>query len=125
MFQTKKYLLKAIKICLLVHNSNKEELEKERNGMPVINIYNHGESHYTFFSFDVETKELVEEEQKADINQLSKVSIKSDNPCPELFDPCTREPMLREIPHVSGGLVALAIYLEVQSKTRIQSLEDL
>ena len=90
---TKKYLLKQIKICLLVHNSNKEELEKERNGMPVINIYNHGESHYTFFSFDVETKELVEEEQKADINQLSKVSIKSDNPCPELFDPCTREPI--------------------------------
>ena len=93
---TKKYLLKQIKICLLIHNSNKEELEKERNGMPVINIYNHGESHYTFFSFDVGTQELVEEEQKADINQSSKVSIKSDNPCPELFDPCTRELVLEK-----------------------------
>jgi len=88
---TKKLLKKNI--CLLIHNSYKEELEKERNGIPVINLHNYDEVHYKFFSFNVGTKDLVEEEKKADINQSSKVSVKSENPCAELFDPCTREPI--------------------------------
>lgn len=89
-------LLKC-KLTVIIYKTIKERLKRtDINGNPMIHLYNHDERHYEYFSFYPEKlKEEEKKEEKEEEKEEEKKKEEEDkkDPCPQLYDPCTKEPI--------------------------------
>jgi superfamily II DNA or RNA helicase len=79
-------------IILRIHNHIETHLLKNENGKAAIHLHNQGEQHYEYFSFFPEEKKA-EEKGASESEEKGASAEEKSNPCPQLYDPCTKEPI--------------------------------
>ena len=117
-------LLKC-KLTVIIYKTIKERLKQtDINGNPMIHLYNHDERHYEYFSFYPEKAKEEEEEKKEEEEEKK-------DPCPQLYDPCTKEPIaslaelekrIRDIKKQSEKDISSSSILHPTIKTRLDLL---
>jgi len=108
-------------IILRIHNHIETHLLKNENGKAAIHLHNQGEQHYEYFSFFPEEKKA-EEKGASESEEKGASAEEKSNPCPQLYDPCTKEPIgsLAELEKRIRDLKQQSIK-DIQSQRPLQS----